>query len=713
MLYGLGMLAAPILIHLWQRRRVVQVHFSTLRFLKIVAAKTSRSSRIENVLLLLLRCLIFALLAVAAARPVISTKAAKLFGGDVPRTVVLAIDNSMSMSYRSGDQTRLDLARKQALVVLDDLKPGDDVAVFTVDDRPQLLVAEPTVDHAVARRMIEGIRPGECRSDFSVVFRQAAKIVARGSHGVRELYFFTDSQETGWRFDPSTVFDEAWTKSDLHPVIVRPDDLAAANTAVKEVRMKTPFLAPGALANGLAVVANFSNRPTHNLLEINLGGERVAQKPLDIAPGASVEVPFEFQSPAVSGRWAQGIASIEQDGLPGDDHYYFMVPVYQPPRVLIVEGQDASVERLHSGFFLARALAAGGEDISLVRTIPGSDLDDTTLENYTTVLLAGVPGLSDRALVRLDGFLKGGGTVAFFPGDLADIDNLARIDFLPAKPLGIRDLPAGRLATRVTEPSHPLFANAWDADTPFPALPQRRIMDWKLNAGAKALITFSNNAPFLIFGNYGPGRAIIVNASADRAWGDFPLSPAFLPLVQQIVRLPVDETGGIANFTVGDALPAAVNLPRDEPLTLKYPDGSTHELPAGEKSQILERAEQSGFYEVSAAREGALQLLAVNADRRESELKPIESDALSKIVAAETISSIDDLRLWLARSRGTVPLWPLLLALALLIFGVEAVLANIMAGNRAQGIAEHIGTGRLNKRRIGVSFRPGEAEAKL
>ena len=37
----------------------------------------------------------------AAARPVVSTKTAKLFGGDAPRTVVLAIDNSSAFSSGS------------------------------------------------------------------------------------------------------------------------------------------------------------------------------------------------------------------------------------------------------------------------------------------------------------------------------------------------------------------------------------------------------------------------------------------------------------------------------------------------------------------------------------------------------------------------------------------------------------------------------------
>lgn len=709
MLYGLAALAAPILIHLWQRRRVVQVRFSTLRFLKIVAAKTSRSSRIENVLLLLLRCLLFALLALAAARPVISTKTARLFGGDVPRTVVLAIDNSLSMGFRAGDRTRLEAAKTEALAVIDDLKPGDDVAVMSVDDRAQLLVAEPTVDHTVARRMVESIRPSEARSDFSAVFREARKIVARESHGVRELYFFTDNQESGWRFDANAVFDEAWKKSELHPVIVRPDDLAAPNACVKQVKINSPFVTPGASVDGVAVVENLSAQPLQNLLEITLAGERVARKPFEITPGASVEIPFEFQAPAVSGRWVQGVAGIEEDNLPGDDRFYFTLPLWQPPRVLIVEGQRAGDERLHSGFFLGKALVAGDPEAVPPKLISLADLDDAALESYSAVFLADIPGLSDRALVRLDRYLQGGGTVVLFPGDLANPDRLSRIDFLPAKPGGIRELPAGRLAVRVTEPAHPLFANAWDADTPFPAQPQRKIMDWKPNADAKTLIAFSNNAPFLIFSNRGPGRVLLVNASADRAWGDFPLSPAFLPLVQQIARLSSEQSGGHTGFTVGDALPVfPPNLPRDQTLMVKYPDGSAHDLPPGEKADLVERTEQSGFYNVTSAQDGVAQIFAVNTDRRESNLRAIDAAALAKIIPAETIAGLENLKLWLAQSRGVVPLWPLLLLLALAVFAAESILANTMARNRSQGDAEHIKTGRLNKRRMGVSFRPAE-----
>src|SRR5690242_9553627 len=166
MLTGLVAIAVPIIIHLLQRKRVVPIPFSTLRLLKLVQAKTSRRSHIENLLLLILRCLIFALILLAAARPVISPKTAGWWGGNVPRTVVLVIDNSLSMNYRAGDHTHLEDAKKQALAILEDLRPVDDVAVITANDRAQLLIAEPTSDHVIARQTVQGIQPTQSRTDF-------------------------------------------------------------------------------------------------------------------------------------------------------------------------------------------------------------------------------------------------------------------------------------------------------------------------------------------------------------------------------------------------------------------------------------------------------------------------------------------------------------------------------------------------------------------
>ena len=713
LLYGFAALAVPIVIHLWQRKRIIHVPFSTLRFLKIVAARTSRSAKVENLLLLLLRSLIVALVIAAAARPVVSTESAKFFGGSVPRTVALVIDQSMSMGYKSGEQTRLEHAKQQAQAVIDDLKAGDEVAVIAFSDRPRMLVAEPTVDHAVARQAVDGVQLTEGKTDYSAGLHEARKAIEKKIRGVKQIFLFTDNQESGWQFDHAALFDDAWRQANPKLIVVRPDDLAAVNSAVTKVTFEAPFAATGALARGTATVENHSTAPLRDLLDIKIGTDRVAQKPVEAAPGSAVDVPFEFQTPTVSGRWVQGTASLSGDNLPADDHHYFSLPVYQAPRVVIVEQGDGP-EKARPAFFLRKALAAGSGGAP-IKTITPNELDEFPVEPYSAVFLAGVPNISDRSSVRLDRYLESGGTVVLFPSDQTDLASLGRIDWLPAKPAKLRELPIGRLPARPLEPQHPLFTNSWDANTPFPALPQRKMLEWTLNKEGRVLLTLGDNLPFIIYGQRGTGRVLIVNASPDRAWGDFPLTPAFLPLVQQIGRLSMSRTGKDALFSVGDPVPAPLFLPSEQALTLKTPRDEAIALQHG--APLLEHAEQAGFYQVTSATEGEIHQFVVNLDARESNLDPIADSALTKIVANDTVVGLDALRLWLAQSRGMKPLWPLLLILALLLYTGESIYSNLLAATRAQGEEAHIRAGRLNKRRFGQPFRAAEnveeAEAVL
>ena len=65
------------------------------------AQRTRRLSRVENLLLLVLRCLLLALLALAFAEPAIRSSTMFLPGGNVEATVVFIVDNSMSMNLTS------------------------------------------------------------------------------------------------------------------------------------------------------------------------------------------------------------------------------------------------------------------------------------------------------------------------------------------------------------------------------------------------------------------------------------------------------------------------------------------------------------------------------------------------------------------------------------------------------------------------------------
>jgi hypothetical protein len=71
MLVGLVAALAPVILHLLNRTRAPVVEFPTLRFLRITAQKTARRRQIQQYFLLLVRIVVFALIAMAVAAPLI------------------------------------------------------------------------------------------------------------------------------------------------------------------------------------------------------------------------------------------------------------------------------------------------------------------------------------------------------------------------------------------------------------------------------------------------------------------------------------------------------------------------------------------------------------------------------------------------------------------------------------------------------------------
>lgn len=707
MLWSLSALAVPLIIHLWQRRQVQKVSFSTLRFLRLAAVRTSRSAKLEHLLLFLARTAVVALLALAAARPIASHLSAQFFGGQTPRAVVLVVDHSFSMAYKIGGRTRLEVALDQARAVLDDLKPGDSVAILAATDRAQGVIPDPTVDHDAARKALEGITISEGRTDFGPVLLEARKSLSRVDKASRHIFVFTDGQASGWAFEPQGVFNSDWESENIKLVVARTDDEPAPNVALLDLQVDTAFAAPGGRVRGMAVVANFSSEPAQDLLEVRAGEELLSQRAIDLPANGRVEVPVEVTVPSASaGKWFTMQGSLSGDRVTADDKRYVLVSLAQPPRILVVEA-GAGPERGRPGFFLKTAFTAGPAPAP-VKTISPAELDDADLNPYSAVFLLGLANLSDRAAVRVDRYLDNGGTVAVFAGDLFDPVAWERVEWMPAVASNRQDLPAERLPSLVLEPQHALFTT-WDASTPFPPMPQKRVLEWKPRPGARALVSIGKGIPFLMYGERGAGKIVVLNASADMAWGGFPISPAFVPVVQEIGRLSSARQSKSKPALVGDAVMLPPGLARDQPYAVRLlPSGET--MPAAVGQPLLMAAPRAGFYEVTHAAEGLVNGFSVNVDGIEGDLTVEALDALEKRFPLEGAMGMEGVQALLQRSRGTAPLWPLLLVLAAILFGVQSVYANMLAASRSQGAEAAIHTGRIVRRRFGQRKAAGQRE---
>ena len=128
LLGGLAAAAAPVLLHLLLRQQPKLVKFPAFRFLAQNQRTNQRKLRLRNLLLLVARILLIALVCLALSRPTIFSERLNLVG-ERPAAVVLLIDTSVSMEYRSGGKSSLELAVQKAQELINDLPEGSPIAI--------------------------------------------------------------------------------------------------------------------------------------------------------------------------------------------------------------------------------------------------------------------------------------------------------------------------------------------------------------------------------------------------------------------------------------------------------------------------------------------------------------------------------------------------------------------------------------------------------
>src|SRR5438034_10759155 len=96
---GSLVLAVPVIIHLVRREKSEIIPFSSLMFLLKVPKRSIRQQILKNLLLMLLRVLLLALLVGSFARPYFTQSAKPTAPAGLERSVVMLLDNSYSMRY--------------------------------------------------------------------------------------------------------------------------------------------------------------------------------------------------------------------------------------------------------------------------------------------------------------------------------------------------------------------------------------------------------------------------------------------------------------------------------------------------------------------------------------------------------------------------------------------------------------------------------------
>ncbi len=692
-LFALAAAAIPIALHLLNRRNPKPVSFSTLRFIQTAIAKTRKSRHLTQVLILALRMLIIILLALAFARPRLRA------AGWLPegaRTVVLVLDGTASMRCREMDVTRFDRARDWALDVLATLKDDDRVALIVSGAAPgrERVIFPPITNHGLVQKALQeavcGFGAGDLVRDLQATVAQLAE---QKIPGTVELHAFSDFQATGWQRQDAAALGQAIQENDMRLFINRVWS-TTGNSWITDVR-----LAPEAILGGGDLLvrgevhtdASFTGAST---LHLFLDEAEAAQVGLPLTPAG--RMPFAIEAVvAAEGAFAAGRLQLDNDPLDVDNVHYFALARQEHVRVLLVNGTSAAVPFQADTFYLNRALNPQNLENPLIRSdvIEWDDLPALDLAEYQAVLIANPPRFTANLAIKLEDYVRNGGTVSLYPGDAGGIESSQDV----LKPLQALRFEVQRFPTTQTfrpvasELPHAIERRSRGALRRLPDISGKARLTIGLpgdavGAGISTWLQFASEAPLALRIGMGGGEFWIHSLTANRDWSEWPLTPLYVIFHQLLIRESFSNRQRTSRLEVGQL--AELHWPGDE----KRLTGTLLE-PGGKRRRIvLDRATADqpfvqgglrlpGLYRVDLDSDPPQSRhLAVNVPTQESQLAEIgEEELAASLQPASPFQSRD----W-ARHRDHMagmthgqPLWPWLLLLAFLLGIIEELVANI------------------------------------
>lgn len=410
-------------------------------------------------------------------------------------------------------------------------------------------------------------------TNYGAAFGWARDILIKSTAVPRQLHLFTDLQQSGLNWTEVEPLP-AGTEAHLH-------DLGRAvvnNLAVTEVRVPRTWIRPDEstrLQVGLLHGGSFAQQEVSVVVEVGrapatsptsaaetttgtdfskLVGRLTLRERVKLDPGSTVLLDFDLPE-LEAGLWRGRVFIEHEDDLPFDNERYFAISAAPPYRVLVASGQQAGNPLLSETYFLESVLrlappgetyAASPYAADTVSLDGGGRLP--VLDDYEAVILADVAALSHDELSRLSSFVKAGGGLLVFTGDLV---TPATGDAFRAAGLAVGSIGEPRTARDLPwrlsrwDEKHPIFQPMSD--------PQHGdLRRWKFTtctpiepaADVQVLAEFSSGLPAILERQVGAGRVLWVATSCGRRWGDWNLSRMYLPVIHQLLGYEVGLAQG-------------------------------------------------------------------------------------------------------------------------------------------------------------------------
>lgn len=474
---GLICAAAPIIIHLLNRRRFRVVHWAAMPFLREALQRNRKMMQMRDLILLALRTAAVLLFGLALARPFFAVGEEE-FDRSKPLHAILVLDNSLSMGYTQVEGTLLERAKDRAKQFIEELPEGSVVSIVPLCGSEQPISSDPyPFKDKGLNEAIDAIEVVDRTASVQHAVNEAARAAEASPELAKRVIVFGDQQALTWRdLNSAEQFKQL---PSMQVVDVGPTEWE--NTWISDLRVQDGL---ADIETPTTFVVELQHRGNENAgrkdLQVSffVDGDMVAEKAVTLdSQGGVREVVFEHTFNTVSPSEGQPEyvpikVSISPDNLIADNERHLIVPVVASLPVLFIdqlsdEEEDPTKNRFGETRHLRTLLAPTSSrdemqrQLIKVKHIKIDDLQQSDLEDARLVIIAGVRSPESDANVKLlrDYVKQGGQLVIGAGGDFSpdDWNEFAWLEGGGILPLPLESEPVGQLPEEATTSLNPVF----------------------------------------------------------------------------------------------------------------------------------------------------------------------------------------------------------------------------------------------------------------
>lgn len=421
-LWGLPLIAVPVVIHLMHKRRHKVVEWGAMMFL-LDGAKLSRGrQRLREILLLAMRTLAVLGLLLGVGRPIAGGWVGRV-GGEAVDTIVVVVDRSASMAehVEGAPESKLaagiralrgalEVTGASELVVIDAVRPGEAQRVEGADDLVALGMNEVTA----------------AASDMPAAFETAVTYLEESAAGRSEIWALSDGQGSDWAPEDgrwqslAAAMNERPAGVRVRLTLDQTERSGNLGVRVTRVRRVVEDGAAELVLDAVVTRASAAEGAGDNAMRVDLAIQVGGARSLAELEMVGTEARLQGHRIPVDsvGEDGFGVVELVADGRPSDDRFWFVFGD-DPALETLVVSEDEDVERI------VRIASELPLDPSLTLTSRGvapAAFDGATSLAGTSLVIwqAALPEEDGEIAALLDGFVESGGVILFLPPRAAD-----------------------------------------------------------------------------------------------------------------------------------------------------------------------------------------------------------------------------------------------------------------------------------------------------